>query len=245
VLGRVPVIGLISHRDQSAMWSGYELYGQGLAYARALALAGGAPVLIPLELGEDAWRQIYERIDGLLFPGGADVNPAYYHEERHPRLGQVDDGLDQAELTFARWALEDLMPVLAICRGIQLINVAAGGTLYQDLPSQLPDAFPHACSAPTYPREYRAHPVEVVPGSRVASAMGVLSAKVNSRHHQAVKGVAPGFEVTARAPDGVIEGIEHREAPHMVGVQWHPESLAANDPQMLGLFRALVEASRG
>jgi putative glutamine amidotransferase len=244
VLSNVPVIGLISGRDHSAMWSGYELYGQGLSYARSLALAGGAPVLIPLDLGEDAWRQIYERIDGLLFPGGADVNPAYYQEVRHPRLGQVDDALDQAELTLARWALDDRMPVLAICRGIQLINVAAGGTLYQDLPSQLPDSLPHACSAPTYPREYRAHAVEIRPGSHVAEEMGVLATRVNSRHHQAVKDVAPGFEVTARAPDGVIEAIECRDAPHVVGVQWHPESLAANDPQMLSLFRALVEASQ-
>jgi putative glutamine amidotransferase len=244
-LGDVPVIGLISRRDQSARWSGYELYGQGWAYAHALALAGGAPIIIPLELSEDAWRRIYERIDGMLFPGGVDVNPAYYHEEQHPRLGQVDDALDQAELTFARWALEDYLPVLAICRGIQLLNVAAGGTLYQDLPSQLPDAFPHACNAPTYPREYRAHAVEVVSASCIASAMGVCSAMVNSRHHQAVKDVAPGFDVTALAPDGVIEGIERRNARYTVGVQWHPESLAANDPQMLGLFRALVEASRG
>jgi putative glutamine amidotransferase len=244
-LGDVPVIGLISRRDQSARWSGYELYGQGLAYADALALAGGAPILIPLGLGEDAWRRIYERIEGLLFPGGVDVDPAYYHEERHPRLGQVDDALDQAELTFARWALDDHMPVLAICRGIQLLNVAAGGTLYQDLPSQRPDAFPHACSAPTYPREYRAHPVEVASASRIASAMGVCTARVNSRHHQAIKDVAAGFDVTALAPDGVIEGIECQGARYIVGVQWHPESLAANDPQMLGLFRALVEATRG
>jgi putative glutamine amidotransferase len=227
------------------MWSGYELYGQGLSYVRALALAGGAPALIPLDLGEEAWRQIYERIDGLLFPGGADVNPAYYREERHPRLGQVDDALDQAELILARWALDDRKPLLAICRGIQLINVAAGGTLYQDLPSQLPDSLPHACSAPTYPREYRAHAIEIAPGSRVAEEMGALAVRVNSRHHQAVKGVAPGFEVTARAPDGVIEAIECRDASHVVGVQWHPESLAENDPQMLALFRALVEASQG
>lgn len=227
------------------MWSGYELYGQGLSYARALTLAGGAPVLIPLGLDEDAWRQIYERIDGLLFPGGADVNPAYYREERHPRLGQLDDALDQAELILARWALDDRMPVLAICRGIQLINVAAGGTLYQDLPSQLPDSLPHACSAPTYPREYRAHEIEILPESCVAKQIGALTVRVNSRHHQAVKDVAPGFEVTARAPDGVIEAIECRDAPHIIGVQWHPESLAESDPQMLALFRALVEASQG
>ena len=226
------------------MWSGYEMYGQGLAYARSVALAGGAPVIIPLELGEPAWQSIYDRVDGLLFPGGVDVNPAYYGEERHPRLGKVDDPLDQAELVLARWALEDHFPVLAICRGIQLINVAAGGTLYQDIPTQLPNAFPHACNAPGYPRDFRAHMVHVEPGSRTAEAMGTVAVKTNSRHHQAVRDVAQGFVVTARAPDGVIEGIEHEEAPFIVGVQWHPESLAAQDGQMLGLFKALVQASR-
>jgi putative glutamine amidotransferase len=241
----VPVIGIISRRDHSGMWTGYELYGQGLAYARSVALAGGAPVIIPLEQGERAWRCIYERLDGLLFPGGVDVDPAYYGEERHPRLGKVDAPLDQVELVLARWALEEHLPVLAICRGIQLINVAAGGTLYQDIPTQLPGALPHACSAPTYPREYRAHMVHVEPGSRTATALETVVCKTNSRHHQAVKDVAPGFAVTARAPDGVIEAIEHEEAPFIVGVQWHPESLAATDPQQLALFQALVEASLG
>jgi putative glutamine amidotransferase len=240
----VPVIGIVSRRDGSATWNGYAMYGQGQAYARSVALAGGAPVLIPLELCEDACRSIYGCLHGLLFPGGADVNPAYYGEEPHPRLGQVDDPLDQAELLLARWALEDRLPVLAICRGIQLINVAAGGTLYQDLPAQLPDSFPHACNAPAYPREYRAHAVSIEPGSRVATAMRTTQCRTNSRHHQAVKDVAPGFVVTAHAPDGVIEAIEHREAPFIVGVQWHPESLAETDPQMLGLFEAVVAASR-
>jgi putative glutamine amidotransferase len=239
-----PVIGVVSRKDLSGIWAGYELYGQGLAYTRSVALAGGAPVIIPLELGEFAWRSIYERLDGLLFPGGVDVDPAYYGEERHPRLGKVQDSLDQAELVLARWALANRVPVLAICRGIQLINVAAGGTLYQDIPTQLPNAFPHACDAPTYPREYRAHVVHIEPGSRTAAAMGTVVCKTNSRHHQSVKDVAPGFVVTARAPDGVIEGIEHGDAPFIVGVQWHPESLAAADPQQLALFEALVEASQ-
>ena len=240
----VPVIGITSRNDHSGKWKGYELCGQGLAYARSVTLAGGAPVLIPLDLGEAAWRSIYERLDGLLLPGGVDVNPAYYGEAPHERLGQVDDPLDQAELVLARWALEDRFPVLAICRGIQLINVAAGGTLYQDLPTLLPGALPHACNAPTYPRAYRAHALRIDPDSRIAATLGATECRVNSRHHQAVKDAAPAFAITARAPDGVIEGIEHREAPFIVGVQWHPESLAAGDPQMLALFEALVDASR-
>jgi putative glutamine amidotransferase len=240
----VPTIGIVSRKDQSATWQGHELYGQGRSYVRSVALAGGAPVIIPLELSEAAWCSIYGRLDGLLFPGGVDVDPATYGQEPHSRLGQVDPALDQAELILAQWALEERLPVLAVCRGIQLINVAAGGTLYQDLPAQLPGALPHACGAPTYPRDFRAHTVHIEPGSRLAKVMGTTECKTNSRHHQAVQDVAPGFVVTARAPDGVIEGIEHQEAPFVVGVQWHPESLAERDPQMLALFEALVEASQ-
>jgi putative glutamine amidotransferase len=238
-----PVIGILTRQDYSAAWAGYRLYGQGSAYSQSVALAGGASILIPLELGERAWRSIYRRLDGLLLPGGVDVAPAYYGEEPHPRLGAVNGALDEAELVLTRWALEEDLPLLGICRGIQLINVAAGGSLYQDLAAQYPGASRHRYGSPQYPPEHRGHPVLIEPGSRLAEAMGALDVPVNSRHHQAVKDVAPGFAVTARAPDGVIEGIEKPGAPFTVGVQWHPENLAADDPQMLGLFQAFVQAA--
>ena len=240
-----PVVGIIARQDLSGTWEGFTIYGQGSAYVRSVALAGGAPVLIPPDLGERAWRAIYERVDGLLFAGGVDVAPARYDELPHPNLGAVDEALDVVELTLARWALADRRPVLAICRGIQLINVAAGGSLYQDLSSQLPAALPHACHPPQYPRDYHAHTVRTEPHSRLAAALGSLQLSVNSRHHQAVKRVAPGFRIVARAPDGVIEGIEHVDAPFIVGVQWHPESMAEDDPHMMGLFEAFVDACRG
>lgn len=240
----LPVIGILSRQDHSEMWPGYALYGQGLVYVRSVALAGGAPVLIPLGLQESAWRSIYDRLDGLLFPGGVDVAPARYGQAPRPELGRVDEALDEAEWVLAQWALSEQLPVLGICRGVQLINAAAGGTLYQDLPTQMPGALQHACSAPEYPREHRAHVVHLAPQSRTAAAMQAVDCMVNSRHHQAIQDVAPGFVVTAWADDGVIEGIEHREAPFIVGVQWHPESLAESDPQMLSLFQALVAASR-
>ncbi len=240
---QLPVIGIVSRIDHSVAWTGYELYGQGAVYIRSVALAGGAPVIIPLELGEAGWKSIYERVDGLLFPGGEDVDPAHYGETPRPRLGQVSAPLDEAELTLARWALEDGFPTLGVCRGIQLLNVAAGGTLYQDLPTEFPDVAPHACSPPAYPREYRAHMVRMEPGSLVAEAMGTTECRANSRHHQAIKDLAPGFRITARADDGVIEAVEYAGAPFILGVQWHPESLAEEDPQMLGLFAALVRAA--
>jgi putative glutamine amidotransferase len=200
-------------------------------------------------LGQRAWRSIYERLDGLLLPGGVDVDPAIYGQEPHPELGKVDDALDEAELVLTRWALEDQLPLLGICRGIQLMNVAAGGTLYQDLRAQFPGAQCHRFVPSQYGRDHRGHLVHIEPGSHLARALG-LSVPVNSRHHQAVKDVAPGFVVTARAPDGVIEGLElegleHPGAPFAVGVQWHPENLAAQDAQMLALFQAFVQAAIG
>ena len=237
------MIGVLTRQDLSATWERYPLYGQGLAYCRSIALAGGAPALIPLELGELAWRSLYQRLDGLLLPGGVDIAPALYREAPHPKLGKVDDALDQAEMALARWALAEGLPLLGICRGIQTLNVAAGGSLYQDLPSQFPGALRHSFSPPDYPRTHRAHAVHVEPGSRLAGILGARETMVNSRHHQAVRDLATGFVVSARAPDGVIEGIESGDVRFAVGVQWHPESLAADDPQMLAIFEALVRAA--
>jgi putative glutamine amidotransferase len=171
-----------------------------------------------------------------------DVDPAIYGQEPHPKLGKVDDALDEAELVLTRWALEDRLPLFGICRGIQVINVAAGGTLYQDLRAQFPGALRHRFAPSQYGREHRGHAIHIEPGSHLAQALG-LTVSVNSRHHQAVRDVAPGFVVTARAPDGVIEGIELPDAPFVVGVQWHPENLAAQDAGMLGLFQAFVQAA--
>jgi putative glutamine amidotransferase len=239
------VIGIVANQHISATWAGYSLYGQGRPYCRSVTLAGGAPVLIPLDLGLPAWRSIYQRLDGLLLPGGVDIAPALYGEEPHPRLGKVSDPLDEAELVLARWALADGMPLLGVCRGIQTLNVAAGGTLYQDLPSQFPNVLAHSCTPPDYPPTHRAHAVHVQPDSRLASILDAQETMVNSRHHQAVKDLAKGFVVSARAPDGVIEGIESEGGRFAVGIQWHPENLAEDDPQMLALFEALVYAAGG
>ncbi len=233
-----PVIGIVAHRIQRDGSAGY-IDGQYGDYSRSIVLAGGAPILIPLAPGEAAWRSIYACLDGILFPGGADVAPAFYGETPHPQLGHVNNVLDEAELPLAQWALADGIPTLAICRGIQLLNVAAGGTLYQDISSQIDGALLHACSD-----QPAAHPVRIEAGTRLHGALGAAECVTNSRHHQSIKQVAPGLIVTAYAPDGVIEGIEHPTAPFLVGVQWHPENLAPSSEQMLGLFRAFVEACR-
>jgi putative glutamine amidotransferase len=234
--GRCPVIGITARR---ILRDGTLTPIDGLYpdYCASVALAGGAPVLIPAVLGEPALRRIYERLDGILFPGGVDVAPARFGQEPHPDLGTVDLALDEVELLLARWALEDRLPILGICRGIQLLNVAAGGTLYQDIPALIPGAIAHAC-----PDQPDAHSVVIEAGCRLSVALGATACRTNSRHHQAVQEVAPGMVVTARCSDGVIEGLEMPKARFIVGVQWHPENLAATSAQMLGLFRAFVEA---
>jgi putative glutamine amidotransferase len=182
-----------------------------------------------------------DRCHGLLLTGGADVDPVYYGDpERHPTLSIVP-GRDEYELALARGAMERGLPILAICRGIQLLNVAAGGTLVQDIPSQRPGPVNHAVREPA---TATAHQVRVVPESRLGAILqpeGARAIDVNSRHHQAVDRVAPGFVVSAVAPDGMVEAIERPAGPFCVGVQWHPENYWATGT-FASLFRAFVTA---
>ncbi|MCX7669097.1 MAG: gamma-glutamyl-gamma-aminobutyrate hydrolase family protein [Anaerolineae bacterium] len=211
-------------------------------YPAALAACGAVPVIIPLGLPDDILRDLFERLDGLLLAGGVDVAPAAYGEEPHPALGRVDPARDDVELKLARWALAADLPILGICRGIQSLNVAAGGTLYQDLAAQYPGAIQHAYRLTESPWERPTHRVTVTAG-RLGAILGVSELAVNSFHHQAVKDPAPGFAIVARAEDGVIEGIERPAARFVIGVQWHPEGMFRTDPLARRLFAAFVEAT--
>lgn len=217
--------------------------GQNEAYIRALIRAGAAPFLIPPLTGSSLLHRLYEQLDGLLLPGGVDVDPAHYGEPRHEKCGPSCPEQDQAELSLARCAVADQVPLLAICRGIQVLNVALGGSLYQDIQAQVPGAEKHDLY-PDQPRDYLSHPVTVTPGTRLARILGVSSLPVNSMHHQAIKGVAPGLVVTACAPDGIIEAIEVRDHPFVVAVQWHPEELIDGSLHAFRLFEAFVEECR-
>ena len=212
----------------------------------APTMAGGVPWLIPLLEHEDDLRPIYERLDGILIPGGADVDPSVYGEARHERCEVSDPPRDRVELQLIRWALEDGKPVLGICRGIQLINLAAGGTLYQDLAAQLEGSVKHDYfPGQGFERDALTHDVMIEEDSTLAGVYGAGRVRVNSMHHQAIKGLGEGVVVTARSiDDGVIEGIEVPAHPFMVGVQWHPEALAVGDEVTRVLFDQFVAAAR-
>lgn len=214
-------------------------------FVTAPAQAGGLPWMLPLIEDEATLRGMYEGVHGLLVPGGADVDPTTYGEERHERCERSDPPRDRVELQLIRWALEDGKPVLGICRGIQLINLAHGGSLYQDLGAQCAgsvkhDYFPNQGFA----RDHLIHDVRIEAGSRLAGILGAQVLRVNSMHHQAVDRVGDGLLVSARsAEDDVVEGVEVSDHPFMIGVQWHPEALSERDPVMRALFTGLVEAA--
>jgi putative glutamine amidotransferase len=211
-------------------------------FTRALELAGAAPIAIPLQLGEETLNHIFARLDGLLIAGGADVHPSEFGEEVEPFCGEIDRERDIVELQLLRWAIQQEMPILGICRGIQMLNVAAGGTLYQDIDTQVEQALKHQ-HVTGAPFNQRTHSIEIDPQSRLARALGTTRLDVNSLHHQSVKQVAPDFHVVARAPDGIVEGIERLNGSFAVGVQFHPEWLIDDDARMVQMFKHFVDAA--
>lgn len=240
--GRRPLIGIpaASYVDQE--YSATPTYRFNGHYPAALAACGALPMVIPLNLPEDILRDIFAQLDGLCLPGGVDVDPAEYGEARHLHLGSVDAPRDRTELLLARWALETDLPVLGICRGIQLLNVAAGGTLYQHIPAQVPAARRHNHRLQDSAWETPTHAVRVARESRLGEMVGAERLQTNSFHHQSLKDIAPGFQATAWADDGVIEAIEHPEKPFAVAVQWHPEGMFHSDAYARRIFEAFVAA---
>jgi putative glutamine amidotransferase len=211
-------------------------------YIRGVGQAGGVPLLLPPLTDRDEIRTCAGRLDALLLSGGGDLHPLLFGEQPHWQLGEFDPERDEFEIQMLRLMMDLNKPVLGICRGIQVINVALGGTLYQDLASQQPQSLQHKQEAS---RRYPNHTVAVSPGSRLSAILGVARLQVNSLHHQAIKDIASGLTVTARAGDGVIEGIETPGRPWLVGVQWHPEGMWEHDQAEAALFRALVTAAGG
>jgi putative glutamine amidotransferase len=209
----------------------------GLPYLRGIEAAGGLPVVMP-PLSEDAIASLLDRVDGICLSGGPDLDPDGYGAEPHPELGPTEPELDRFELAVARQADSREMPILAICRGTQALNVIRGGALHQHLP-EISSAIAHRQSAPG---DQTSHPVEVDPESRLAIALGASEIDVNSFHHQAIDRLGRGLRVSARAPDGTIEGVEDPDRPFLIGVQWHAETLI-HRPYEASLFESFVEAA--
>ena len=214
-----------------------------VAYTEAVRSVGLRPFILPVLDPADADTML-DGMDGLVLTGGEDVDPRYYGAAPHPALGDVHQMRDAFELALVHAAHARKLPTLAICRGIQLVNVALGGTLVQDIASELPGALSHE---QLEAREARTHDVDIVPGSRLADALGATALQVNSMHHQAIARVANGLVVVARAPDGVIEGAEWgADDWWMLAAQWHPEELVTTSESWdRGLFAAFSDAARG
>ncbi|HEX8903957.1 MAG TPA: gamma-glutamyl-gamma-aminobutyrate hydrolase family protein [Longimicrobiaceae bacterium] len=215
-------------------------------YFHACTAVGAIPWMVPL-LNDDleTLRAIYDRLDGIFLPGGVDMDPASYGCDRHDLCGRTDPPRDEVELMLARWAMEDGKPVFGVCRGMQVVNVAAGGSLVQDCDALFPgsikhDYFPGAGWA----RDHLAHPVRIAEGSRLHEAFGATEVPVNSMHHQGICELGEGLVATAWAQDGLVEALEAAREDHfLVGVQWHPEMLVDTHDGTRRLFEAFIEAA--
>ena len=232
-----PVVGIPLRPSSSAP----RLY-QNTAYLRAMTAAGAVPLPIPTLDDDGDLRALYDRCDALLFAGGPDVDPRHYGEEVDPRCNvDVAPELDSTELRLARWAAEDDRPTLAICRGAQLVNVALGGSLYQDIGVQLGHDIDH--DRHDVARDTLSHTIEVEPTTVLARAARQRVVDTNTLHHQAIRRLGSGLEVSARAPDGVVEGAEDPSRRFLVLVQSHPEELVTRQAWAQHLFDELVAAT--
>jgi putative glutamine amidotransferase len=233
----LPLIGVTASARYE---NGRERVFINAAYLRAVQGAGGIPVLLPPSFETGMRDALFDHLTGLLLTGGGDIEPGRYGQTPHATVYDVSSERDALELWATREALARRRPVLAICRGLQVLNVALGGTLVQDIPDEVGRTIAHSQPAP---RQQATHTVKVDHGSRLADILGAVEVEVNSFHHQAVKDLGTGLRTVATAPDGVVEGLELPDAePLVVGVQWHPEELVAHDAAR-NLFAALVRAA--
>ncbi len=233
-----PVIGITTTLKNNALTVGYDS-------PQAVRMAGGIPILIPSTDDPYLIEAMLPHLDGVLVGGGTDVDPAYYGSEAHEMLGEVNEARDKFELMLIRKALEHNLPVFGICRGMQIINIALGGTLYQDIPSDFPES--ELTHRDRVNRTSEIHTIRIAPNTLAAQIFGTDEIGVNSIHHQCVKDIAPGLRITAWSPDGVPEMMEGYPQIPVFAMQSHPEIFTArnNDRLMLRFFELLVEkASR-
>lgn len=221
-------------------WDGAERTGLNSAYVRSVLAAGGVPVVLSPHMGPSYAARALDGADALVLTGGEDMDPAWYQAEPHPKANPPSRERDLFELALFAAARQRELPILGICRGIQVVNVALGGTLWQDLPSERPGPVDHY---PEKARSERTHLVRLHPGTATAAALGGTEIRVNSFHHQAIRDLAPKLVATGWSEDGLVEAVEAApEQPWLLAVQWHPEEMyaEARSPDR-GLFSALVE----
>lgn len=242
-----PVIGITSSPKEDSETVAQRTLGKflraDLDYVEGVAEAGGVPVVLPPALGLRAAEALLDRLDGLLLTGGADLDPGYYGEQAIPELGPTIPERDACEMALLRMALLRRIPIFGICRGMQVINVALGGTLYQDLPSQLGGEVLQHCREAL--KWQAVHEVAVRRSSWLRDVTGDRSIKVNSYHHQGIKNLGSGLRASAISPDRLIEAIEWRDLSErwLVGVQWHPEGMRDTSSEHAILFEAHVRAA--
>lgn len=241
-LSNRPIIGIPV--GQGTNPRGAKLYTVHQLYLNAVYKSGGIPCPVPLHLDETLYRDIFRRLDGLLLAGGEDVDPQFYDDAPKPEIEKTDPDRDRVELMLAKWAVAGKMPILGICRGHQLLNVALGGALYQDIQSELGVEEIHDMRGKGEGfRQKRPHQVILDPESKIARELGAVL-WVNSLHHQAVSRPGKGLKVVGASPGGVIEATELEDHPFAVTVQWHPEMLI-DDALMLRVFKLFIdEAAR-
>lgn len=209
------------------------------AYSDAVFQAGGIALLIPYTVEDHVIQQLSLKLDGLILTGGGDIDPTLFDEEPHPGLGQIVPDRDEMEIALIEQFMEQNKPILGICRGCQILNIALGGDMYQDLTAQKQTILQHAQKAPRY---HASHTITIVEDTLLHSIYQKGLSKVNSFHHQSVRNVVEPFRVSAVSRDGVIEAFESKEHRFVMGVQWHPEDMVKNDPDAYRLFGAFVDA---
>jgi putative glutamine amidotransferase len=234
-----PLIGIPCHADY-ADGTRRPIYSNNRAYVHAIEHAGGVPILIPFLNDFTMLDTLLPRLDGLLLSGGVDIDPAVYGETPHPLCDRPDKELDEIELKLANWALQEDIPTLGVCRGMQVLNVALGGTLYQDIDDLRPDSLHH--SNRQQPRDYLAHRVNVLPGSRVEQLLGPGSFMANSLHHQAVHEPGRDVIISGTANDGIAEMLEVHGRRFIIAAQFHPEEIYLKESASARLFAAFVQA---
>ena len=238
-----PVVGITCSLTASSIGDSiYTLERNIIArdYSHAIEYAGGTPLLIPHVGDIECINQYLGVLDGLVLSGGGDIDPLLFGQEPHQNLGSVDRVRDEMELQLTQKALDQDLPILAICRGIQMLNVAAGGTIYQDIAAEMPQpTLRHSQSGAGW---YASHTIDIISESRLFQIFDSPTARVNSFHHQAVREIGEGFIATAKAKDNVIEAIESPTRRFALGVQYHPEMMWEHHPEVLNLFTAFLKA---